>query len=510
VYILILAISFIFRIVNLGYSDFQGDEISAQNYLFGEESFLTFLFSRTVGPGQYVVTFLMNLFFKNARFVYFAIRLPFCVTGILVILSLYKLVRKNFGKRAALIAAFFTGFSGLLIAFSRIAQYQTFVMLTGILAITYFWKYLNEANEKHLTQTAFFCGIGFLFHYDALSFIIPIGLVLLIKKPIKHLLKFGLITFTIAGIFYAPYILLPYFRETFSYLVNDRIASSFKFDSIFYSLKLFSMYHSREFSFLFLGCGLLWLFNFQKKLNLFGKFLLLISFWLITNRILYEYRIEQLVVSSIAYFGIFLAFYLWRLKKSEVKLEHIITLWFFVGFFAYAIVFSMPLTHIYTFLVPLFILAATEIEKHYSKIWIKALFLIALISSTSFNYNAFISHKTEYPWKQKNYIFGKMPSNIVKGEEVKGIFGFPYNRNWKEISFAANEIKNVRDFDSYGSNEKYRIAKYYMQGFKFTGRSEAQIFIFVEDPQSLDTASKPPEKPVIESEKYSIYVFENH
>lgn len=51
--ILALLVGIFFRIYNLNYSEFQGDEVSAQNFLFGEQNFSNFLLTRTIQRTKY-------------------------------------------------------------------------------------------------------------------------------------------------------------------------------------------------------------------------------------------------------------------------------------------------------------------------------------------------------------------------------------------------------------------------------------------------------------------------
>jgi 4-amino-4-deoxy-L-arabinose transferase-like glycosyltransferase len=510
VYLLILSISIVLRIANLGYSDFQGDEISAQNYLFGEQNFINFLFTRTKGPGQYIVTFITNLFFKNSAYNYFFLRVPFALAGILTLILVHRWLKKVYGKRCANYATFFLGFSGLLIAFSRIVQYQSFVILFSVFAVTNLRKFEEENPLKYLKLSSFFSAIALLFHYDALSFIIPICLFLLIKKQYIDFATYVELMGIILSLFYIPFMFTSNFSETLNYLLKSRIGGRFEFDSLFYSTKIFDIYHSKEYGFLLLFSCLLWLFNFQKTLALGLKIIFVISFYLVVNRVLYESFVSVLVCLSVLFSCSFLFIYIYNLwKQKEHSFHTLITLWFFVSFTAYGITFKKPLTHIYTFLTPLFILISVYLSKIKQKVILNGIFVIAGISSISFNYKAFIETTKEYPWTKKNYIFGKMPENLANGEHVMGIFGFTYNREWRAIEKDMNELRSTENVTTYSTNEKYRISKYYLQGFKYVEREKCQVFIHVKNPQSFDPTPPPKFYPLRQKEKYTIYEAKN-
>ena len=90
------------------------------------------------------------------------------------------------------------GLSGLLIAFSRIIQYQSFILLFSVVAIYNFWKFLESEKPINLIVLSIVSGVGLLFHYDALSFIVPVMLILFSTKRYKKLFEFSFITAAIA------------------------------------------------------------------------------------------------------------------------------------------------------------------------------------------------------------------------------------------------------------------------------------------------------------------------
>src|SRR3989339_2240934 len=109
----------ILRLFNLGYSDYQGDEIKALYLPEDGQNFFSYLMDQRKGPVQFIVTYLLK--FLNPDYTnQLVIRLPFALAGILSVFFLYKLVQIHFRKRAALISALLLGSNGFFLSIRRI------------------------------------------------------------------------------------------------------------------------------------------------------------------------------------------------------------------------------------------------------------------------------------------------------------------------------------------------------------------------------------------------------
>lgn len=485
-----------FRIVGLGYSDFQGDEVSAQNFLFDNRSFLNFLLTRTIGPGQFIVTKIVNDLFHTSN-LEFWVRLPFCLAGIASLFLIYFITRKIYNEKAAFVATTFASLSGLLIAFSRIAQYQSFIVLLSLLSIYFIYKFQNRHKEKLLIISGVLSGTALLFHYDALSFVIPIAIFLLVRGNLKNFWVYTITTAVLCGLYYIPFVLNPTFRTTLKYVLAERIAPGFKYDSIYYSGLLFSLYHSREYIItILLSILLIFTSAFKKSRSLLTATAVLV---IVRWGLIYQHKI--LILLSILISGLY---FLKTLKNQDL-----ISTWFAFSGLTYLLIISKPLTHFYVVLIPFFIIIGDSVSnlKVRNKNGIYLLTIFFLVSAISFNYNAFINTKPEYPWNIKSYIYGKMPTTVVNNEEIKGVFGFPYNRKWKEVSNLAKEIQTKYGYATYASNEKYRLTKYYIRNLKwFDG--DPDVYISIENPQNLIPPVDVSKSMVVftKSDKYTIFV----
>lgn len=510
--LVIIIVSVTFRLTALGYSDFQGDEVSVQNFLFGEEKIIPFILSRTVGPAQYLIAYVANLLadsFHIQKEVF--VRLPFALAGVLAVFAMYKLSKKFFDESVALISTMLFSISGLYIAFSRIVQYQSFVILLSLVTVFIALSHLKIPSNKKLLLLGLFSGISLLFHYDSLSFILPVYLVLAlqntsIKEKIRSLLYASAPLFTIVGMFYIPFVLQPNFKSTLLYLANERIRSEFNFDSLYYSARLMGIYHPKEYLvFLLLVLVLLVLYLFRNAESVFQKSVLTILTLVIVLRIYNEFTSTPLIYFSVT---LSILYFLGLVKKAIAKdgitAELFVTLWFSFAFISYGLLFQKPLTHIYNFLTPLFILLGISVTNLplLTKRLILTLLVVVGLTSLSFNYQAFIDTTPEYPWNEKDYVTGSMSTSLADNQAVMGVFGFPYRRNWSEIGKKLHELGITK----YRSNEKYRLSKYYVQGIAWDD-FDFEVFVWIDRPQSFDRQPRPTQDVLAEGHNYAIYKY---
>ena len=142
---LIIFFTFISRFQNLGYSDYQGDEIKAFFNPKEDGDYFNFLLDQRKGPNQFIVTGLLKGISNNYQN-YFITRFPFALAGFLSIIVFYFVVKKLDSKEVAVYASIFFATNGFLIAFSRIVQYQAFVILFGLLGIFLYQKFLETKS----------------------------------------------------------------------------------------------------------------------------------------------------------------------------------------------------------------------------------------------------------------------------------------------------------------------------------------------------------------------------
>lgn len=439
---------FLLRFVNLGYSDYQGDEIKAF-YNPGDFSSSEFLLNQRKGPNQFLVTAVL----KNVTSDYqnrLLTRAPFALSGFLACVVFYLLSKDILGKKAGMIATIFFITNGFLIAFSRIVQYQSFVILFGLLAIYLYLMSRKKSDFKYIYFSFSSLALSFLFHYDAIFFAIPItiwGLQDLCKAIktkdgafAKHFAVACFMFVILAGLFYVPFALnisgktQEYWAGRLTGSVSAKVSSS---------MYLFTVYQP-------------------------------------------IYVIHIYTAATMLFFGVFLK----AVIKKEVRLKH--NLFPIIVWTASAVVFmeilvAIPGTHIYTYLIPMMMLLGWGSANFWNTtkkiVGKKAdyLAIAGLVILTSFLYAqawwVFVDHSSEYPWQDKKFLVWTLPKPAPTFH--LSLFGFPYYRYWQEIG----DLVNNGTVNYYTTNERVSITRYHIK----LGKSGESIgyYVYIYSPQTF-------------------------
>ncbi len=510
-----LLIALFFRFYNLGYSDFQGDEAKIFLYRTLDQDFISTLFTNSKGPGQYIVVYLMDKIygiigggFDQEPF----FRIPFALVGGGSVWLFYRLGKLFGGKNAGLYACILASLNGFFIAFSRIVQYQSFNILLSLISSIFFIIYLKNKSKKHLFVSGFVSAIGFLFHYDAIFYIVPQCIILLLSLNRETLIRnisayiFGL---SFVLVFFLPYIFSSSFYSTINYILNERSIGFFSYDSIYYGFKLISIYFPKEFV---ISIGLVLCLSFIFWYKTHRDKLVLILLFLITALIIARYiNVEprRILIFPSTFLAVF-AIIIFLMKKLKVSLiDSYLFLWVSISFVVFFLFLNKPLTHIYNVFIPLTFVVAINFDRlkyHLTKIIGLSLVTLALIS---FNYQAYIENGSEYPWSKKTYLFGDMYSGISEGEIVRGIFGFPYYRNLNNLGMSVSSIIQKNEKPILYSNIKDSRLKFYVDA-KYPANGSNEIPVYVEIKNSIDYEGNYPPKDlilekVLETTWYSVY-----
>ena len=430
------------RLVNLGYSNYQGDEVKALPLLNPGQTFIDFLFQQRKGPTQFLITYLIEL--VNPAFTNeFLTRLPFALAGILAVFFFYRMVQLNFGRRIALYASIFLTVNGLFVGLNRIVQYQPFVMLFSILSMYAFS--LAIKREKWRTVGLYlgmlFWGIAVLTHYDGL-FIAPFVVYLLfcwytgyvnlpVRTRLKHILLSSGILILIPAFFYVPYV----FSITDSAMTywSARLQEPIDVNTMKSSLVTFRIYNPLIVIYLYVAFGLLSILKIKET---YPVILWFIFPWIVLEGIIYD-----------------------------------------------------PGTHIYTYLLPATILIAFGVvviedvlEKvsgeDYGRVISRAGLAILFIFLFTLSHFIFVDHTPEYPWEERKYLIWTLEEPDSKYK--LWLFGFPYYRYWDEIVEYINTTENN---GFYSTNEKRSISGYYMP--YELNVNQSGHYIHIHNPQSL-------------------------
>jgi hypothetical protein len=417
---LLLGVSLLLRFVDLGYSNFQGDEISTLCRFSNFKTpiqLLAYLLGQRKGPVQYLVTCAFSIFdpsFSSEL----ALRLPFAIANLMALVCFFILVYRLFTLQVAIYSSFIFATNGIFIAFARIVQYQSFVILgvvAGILGLTVALQYEKwRVLGLYLGFTS--AAMALLAHFDA-AFIMPPMAVLVMhwwrkyqNRPDfarlrRHLIAAATLFAFLVLAFYIEYVLRLGPSQT-DYWGERLIGESTNI------LRLFQFYNPGP---------VLWI--------------CLIS-----------------VVIGLT-----------RIRRSigwQVTLA-----WFLPPLISMVVVVKDSRTHAYTYLLPLMIVAGMGIDTFIG--WLHrflrgksiqvahAIVLIIFLVFSYISYAIFIDHDPEYPWYPKSIL-----GMELRGGYLAGTFGFPYSREWRDI---ARWFDRLPDQDVIlVTNEKLEIGTFYL------------------------------------------------
>lgn len=479
-FLLILAITLILRLVNLGYSDYQGDEIKALFIPNPGQTHWEFLMDQRKGPVQFIITGFLAL--VDPRFEsQFLMRAPFALAGLLSVLVFYKLVELHFGKSVAFYASFFFATNGFIIGLSRIVQYQPVGMLFMVLSLYYLSKAVQDERYrvKGIYYGLFSWAAAILTHYDGV-FIAPFVFYLLyqwfqtaqpeLAGKIKHFTISGLISSAALAVFYIPFT-ITLSQSTVNYW-SARISED-ESTKLYSSRLLFTLYQP------------IYIFDIYTILLVLGLVFLGAAF------LVYKYGSEG-----------------WKARlpdslKARTFLNILILLvWIGLPVIFMELIVYNPGTHIYTYLIPGFILLGygvyaiehmlrqilgANLGRVVNLLGVFAVFTFIFAES----FAIYVEHTVEYPWENERFFVWTFykPSSELHRMYHLAVFGFPYYRNWEGIE----EFTSENPVGSYSTNERRTIARFYVHLVEEeeSPLASTRYYISITNPQSFLVALNP-------------------
>jgi 4-amino-4-deoxy-L-arabinose transferase-like glycosyltransferase len=441
----VLGIGAFLRLWNLGYSNFQGDEVKALFPSGDDVDLHAFLFDQRKGPLQFLVTYGVRLADPQYSSELLA-RLPFALAAVVSLWFFYRFVELQFGSLAALVATFFYSTNGMIVALSRIVQYQSLVMLFVCMALYYFALAVRDERwrSKGVMLGAICWALGTLAHYDALL-ILPFVLYLVIEYyRAHHTLKPAVLPGAVFAVavasFYIPFA-LSISEDTRGYWSNrltggtDKISSStylFEVYNPLFTLQLYAVLSA-------LGIGYLLHASAKRQDRLRNAFLVL---W-----------ISGVVI-------------------------------FFEG------VVNLPGTHIFNYLMPLMILMGLGVSFVVEGVRLRGLrvaasaaFVLVGLFLVVQSYALYVDHRQAYPWAPEQVLGLTVPPVKIDRYHTS-LFGFPYDGGWRDIKNHLADDPDRGD-TSFLTNDKGSIAEFYMAGYD-EGPEDLGFYIHVRHPQSFN------------------------
>lgn len=455
--LLIFVFSALVRFVNLGYSDYQGDEIKAL-YSPKEASSFRFFLEQRKGPIQFLVTAGLKLAspdYRNRTLV----RFPFALAGLGSVLVFYLLAVELFNNKVALYSSIFFMSNGFFVAFSRLVQYQSLVIFFGLFATYLTCHYVKSGKNMYLILGFVSWAVSILSHYDGVFFM-PVIFGVLVNKflqtrtknarttLVKDFSVSSLVFVVLTASFYVPFVLniaqstADYWAGRISGDVSNKISSSRYLFSVYQPIYVVHLYTLLGILGFFMFLNLL-LFKLVKKVKL--------------------------------------------LKEIPLRTLTHVSIWFLIPFTVMEVLISIPGTHIYTYLIPVCLLMGVTLFA-LDTIFVRYLGSIAVVFPVGLSvvllflflqsYFIFADHSSEYPWQNKKFLIWTFPKPTPIFH--LSMFGFPYYRHWDEIG---DYIKADGTSQFYTTNERVSISRYHIDLPKDGGK--AGYYVFINDPQTF-------------------------
>ncbi|MCR4408061.1 MAG: glycosyltransferase family 39 protein [Anaerolineae bacterium] len=469
----LLALAAFYRLANLDYAEFQGDEarvmMHAAQAIEGQEDAL---FKQHKGPLETLVP--MGFWLLTGTINEAQARFPFALMNLAALLGVYLLARRWFGDAVALIATALLAINGFFIAFGRVVQYQSFVFGLGTLALLCGERFRTEGKGADLVLGGLLLGGGALAHYDVVA-VGPAVLYLVVNgwrrqgagaRRTAPLLTAVVLGAIVVASFYLPYLRHPFFAETVNYLTGSRVEGwslhnnlgDFFLTSTIYN----STYYVVALALLLGGVVVIYLSALSSRRGLFpalfvlgvGAVLMFPAAW----------RVGPVNLAVLPFLAVLAGLYL--SPRADGTFRAALT-WLAVPSLFYLFVVGYPLTHVYTLYPAWAVLGGLALVGLWR--WLRgrwgrgaqAVLAVALagwfITCAYYPLFVFVDHDPEY---KRTYPAHRHPWYWTTYDELPayGYFGFPYRAGWKVIGqlYADGVLHG-----DYNSNEEEEITNWY-------------------------------------------------
>lgn len=412
------------RLPGLGYSELQGDEVEAVlragALAAGQPDAL---FHHGKAPGEVIMSALVYGLAGTVNEL--AVRLPFAYAGMLAVLAGAQLGAALFGWRAGVLAGTLAALTGYYIAFARILQYQSLVLLFGTAAVLAALG-VSRGSYRGLWASGVLLGAGLASHYDAIFAAIPVGMIAAYallqdtQRGHSHVDRWvaaAAITLLIPALFFVPYANSPLAGQGVD-RVTGRVGEIALRNNLGSIANAASLYLSTPF---LVGVGVL--------------------------------AVTGGIIGLIQARG---ARWPWLLTWC----------WLLVPLLGYGFVVRKPGTHAHVALLPILLLAAAALAwalgAPRSRVLSGVLALgLGLAAVPLAAHNVAVYHATQPEVVRSNLVPQAPLGWFTLPVPRKERFGFPYQAGWKTIGdlYASGRLSG-----SYDSNENPQITWWYTRG----------------------------------------------
>jgi 4-amino-4-deoxy-L-arabinose transferase-like glycosyltransferase len=276
------------RVANLGYADYNGDEIKAFCRIDSAENLPNFLLGQRKGPVQFLFNCLYKVIDSDLAN-HFALRLPTTLASSLCVIAIYLLARQYFDTLVSVSAAFLFATNGIFVALGRIYQYQSITILCTLVGVLCFTKAVQDHKWriKGIYIGLIAVSISLLAHFDGAYALPPMAYLFFLwwqkykdhqdfTNLVKHFLIAAVIFIIPLLLFYVPFVINLNSHQLDYWELRMTVSTS-------NSWELFRLYNPGP---------IIWVYLFLIALGILrlrlNKFLVILTLWMIPPIIVME------------------------------------------------------------------------------------------------------------------------------------------------------------------------------------------------------------------------------
>lgn len=505
--LLLLAAASWLRLGHLGYAEFQGDEaralLMAERLTAADDA--SILLRHKKGPLEVLLpAAALGRGDPSER----SARLPFALASLAALAGLFALARRLWGPRAALFTLGLAALDGYLLAFGRIVQYQSLVLLYGITAVACAWRWSRRGRgaagvqagrgrgDGELLLAALLLAFGCWAHYEAILALPPLALLAWERArreadgwpgALRRLLGPTLAGALLLAAFYLPFVVHPQFAETWRYIAGRRLGGSPPYNLLGDYFLRASFYNASYYVLVISAVGLLALaWRLRALLGGGRRGAWSAGIWLAALALLFlrpawfqlgpapeEGPARSLAVLLFAPVLAYLV--LARRGTGEAPADaawRLQVLWLSFPLLAAGFLVKKPHTHFYTLLPAWLLTVGWALDAAGGALTARlpgaggrrlagVLVWAAILALLGHQHWVFVNHRPEY---KRVYPEARLPGVWMPfGDQPPrgGYFGFPYRAGWSVVRdlYAMGLLQG-----SYDSNEEPLITGWYSRG----------------------------------------------
>lgn len=489
----LLLIASPFRLIRLGYSEFDADEaravLRATAVIQGYDDVF---FIHRKGPAEILLP--TAVYVLTGRLTEAYARLPFTIANLASLLAVFLLGRCMFGSLAGWFAALLLALDGYLIAFARFVEYQSVVLLTSAVALLVLYRLYRSPQAsptRLLTLAAWVLTTGLLSHYEAALVLFPSLFLLIIigrNRPLPISLLPKVLPLLIMALplasFYIPFVIHPNFQATFTYITARRIGSELPYNNVADFFQRTALYSG------IFTIGLMTLLSLIGLALLYRRSLGSPKGWLLTGMaalvlLLTAWNSRWLRLGEGDWLVVPWALLLliaWLLPHTSIEHRTVLAWWGLPMLIALFLTIK-PRTHVYVFFPGWMLLAGWVLSQGWE--WLRdrigarvarvtGVLCITAIVATS-GYYAYLLFLRNTPETVLTYE-QNLPTSYYPFRELPDgeLYGFPLSNGWKVIGMLYQRGEIQGDYDV---NEDPWVPSWYTRGQDRCSRTATWYFL---------------------------------